>query len=275
MYSFRHFINEKMMIFGKSSYPKFGNVVILAGGAGSGKGFQKSNLLGIEGKSIDVDALKELAVKSQKFAERVKAETGYDLKSFDMRKPENVSKLHEILSDVYNIVKGNERALFASVLAAAPDRKPNLIFDVTLKSRSKLESITRNVQELGYDKQNIHIVWVVNKIDVAIEQNKNRSRVVPDEILMDTHEGAALTMKNILDMGDGLKKYMDGTIYLSFNAVGVDTTLEKSKSGGKYVKDANYVKVKDQGKPQMSSKEIGDDVYDKIKQYVPKIDGWA
>lgn len=192
-----------------------------------------------------------------------------------MRKPENVSKLHEILSDVYNIVKGNERALFASILAAAPDRKPNLIFDVTLKSRSKLESITRNVQELGYDKQNIHIVWVVNKIGVAIEQNKNRSRVVPDEILMDTHEGAALTMKNILDMGDGLKKYMDGTIYLSFNAVGVDTTLEKSKRGGKYVKDANYVKVKDQGKPQLSSKDIGDDVYEKIKQYVPKVEGWS
>lgn len=275
MYSFKHFITEKMMVFGKSTYPKFGNVVILAGGAGSGKGFQKSNLLGIEGKSLDVDALKELAVKSNKFAQRVKDETGYDLKSFDMRKPENVSKLHEILSDVYNIVKGNERALFASILAAAPDRKPNLIFDVTLKSRSKLESITRNVQELGYDKQNIHIVWVVNKIGVAIEQNKNRSRVVPDEILMDTHEGAALTMKNILDMGDGLKKYMDGTIYLSFNAVGVDTTLEKSKRGGKYVKDANYVKVKDQGKPQLSSKDIGDDVYEKIKQYVPKVEGWS
>jgi hypothetical protein len=55
------FISEALITFGKSAYPKFGNIVILAGGAGSGKGFQKNNLLGIEGTNIDVDAIKELA----------------------------------------------------------------------------------------------------------------------------------------------------------------------------------------------------------------------
>ena len=33
-------LQEKLITFGKKAYPKFGNVVILAGGAGSGKGFQ-------------------------------------------------------------------------------------------------------------------------------------------------------------------------------------------------------------------------------------------
>lgn len=275
MFSFSKFLSEKLITFGKSAYPKFGHVVIIAGGAGSGKGFQKSNLFGIEGKTLDVDALKELAIKSNKFAAKVKEETGHDLKSFDLRVPENVSKMHEILSNVFNIVKSNEKTLFASILAAAPDRKPNLIFDVTLKNRSKLESITRNVKELGYDSKNIHIVWVVNKVDVAIEQNQKRSRVVPEEILMDTHEGAALTMKNILDMGDKLRQYMDGSIYLTFNAVGVDTEVKKSGRGGSYVKDANYFKVKEQGKPQMSSSDLSDEILKKIKDYVPKVNTWS
>lgn len=272
---YRQLLIEKLITFGGKAYPKFGNVVLLAGGAGSGKGFVKDRLLGIEGKTFDVDALKEMAIKSKKFAEKVKQETGHDLKTFNLKVPENVSKIHEILADVYGITKKSQLTTFASVLTADSERKPNLIFDVTLKDLSKLESVSRNVQSLGYDKKNIHIVWVVNDVNVAIEQNKNRSRVVPDEILMATHEGAALTMKKILDMGSKLSKYMDGDIYFAFNKVGVDTDLQKSDKGGSFIKDANYVKMKERGKTQMSSKDISKDLLNKIKSYVPKIDLWG
>lgn len=274
MISFKDFITEKLMTFGKQAYPKFGNVLILAGGAGSGKGFQLSHLVGLEGKTLDVDALKQLAIKSTVFAKKVKDETGHDLKTFDLKNPDNVGKLHDILNSVYNVPDKNQNTLFQSILTAAPERKPNLIFDVTLSSMSKLESITRNVLELGYDKLNIHIVWVVNDIEVAAAQNQKRSRVVPDEILLGTHEGAALTMKKILDMDDKLKKYMDGDIYLTFNKVGTDTTVSKSKTGGSFVKDANYIRVKKQGKPQMNSNDISDEILQKIKDYVPKTNTW-
>lgn len=262
------------MVFGRSAYPKFGNIVILAGGAGSGKGFQKDKLLGIEGKSMDVDALKELAIKSTKFAQKVKDETGHDLKSFDLKKPENVSKLHEILSSVYNITGKADKAFFASVLAAPEDRKPNIIFDVTLKDMGKLESISRNVSELGYDKKNIHLVWIVNDFEVAIKQNQGRSRVVPEEILLATHEGAAITMKRILDMGDKLRKYLDGTIYLSFNKAKVDTEMAASEKGGTYITKANYIQVKKQGSAQLSSDNLEQSIKDKIKAYVPDTKTW-
>ena len=45
---------EALITFGGKAYPKFGNVVIMAGGAGSGKGFVKDNLVGIEGFTFDV-----------------------------------------------------------------------------------------------------------------------------------------------------------------------------------------------------------------------------
>ena len=37
---------EKLITFGGKAYPKFGNIVIMAGGAGSGKGFVKDKLVG-------------------------------------------------------------------------------------------------------------------------------------------------------------------------------------------------------------------------------------
>ena len=267
-------ISEKLMIFGGRAYPKFGNVVLIVGGAGSGKGFQLDMLVGIEGKVFDVDALKMLAIKSNIFATRVKEETGHDLKQFDLKIPENVSKIHEILANVYGTTKKAEQLAFTSILAATADRKPNLIFDVTMKDLSKLESISRNVSELGYTKENIHIVWVVNDIEVAVKQNKERNRIVPEEILMATHEGAAMTMKKLLDMGSKLEKYMNGDIYLSFNKLEVDTELVKSKSGGNCIKKADYVKVKEQGRAQKSSAELDQRIIDKIKEYTPDMNTW-
>jgi len=35
---FNEYLLEKLITFGGKAYPKFGNVVILAGGGGSGKG---------------------------------------------------------------------------------------------------------------------------------------------------------------------------------------------------------------------------------------------
>jgi len=281
------------MVFGRKTYPRFGQIIILGGGAGSGKGFQLGSLLGVEGKVFDVDALKKLSVSAPRFAQRVKAETGHDINSFDMRDPNSVFKLHEILADVYNIPHKSQQATFASILTAAPDRKPNLIFDVTLKDLKKLADISRNAHELGYEKQNIHLVWVVNDINTAKLQNLTRDRVVPEEILVGTHEGAALTFKKILDMGDKLQQYMDGDIYFSFNNKGIDTkitqsTLAPSQKGkfsigspkldgaprGSWVSKADYVKVKDQGKPQKPSTQLSTEIVQKIREYTPQINTW-
>lgn len=70
---------EKLITFGGKAYPNFGNVVIMAGGTGSGKGFVLSNLVGLEGKVMDVDALKTATSKSKLIQKRVKAKTGMDV----------------------------------------------------------------------------------------------------------------------------------------------------------------------------------------------------
>ena len=280
MQSFKQFceqalqIDEKLITFGKRPYPNFGQIVILAGGAGSGKGFVLNTLLGIEGNVLDVDALKALAIGSTKLAARIEQETGVNIKDLNLNDSENVKKMHEILADVYGITKANQQRIFTGALAAPEERKPNLIFDVTLKDIAKLETITRNAQNLGYKKNNIHVVWVLNDVEMAKQQNLERDRVVPSEILLTTHEGAAITMARIMNMGSSLTNYLNGDMYIVFNKRGEDTTTISSPNGGMYILDANYLQVKKKGKRIMNASDLTDEIRNKIRDYTPDTPVW-
>jgi hypothetical protein len=269
-------LTEKLITFANKAYPKFGNVIIMAGGAGSGKGFVKDKLVGAEGFTFDVDELKKLSARTPAIIKKVKDELDIDLPLLgrDMRNPENVSKMHEIIGDYLNLDNKRMQAFYSSVITAHPDRKPNIIFDVTLKDLRKLQNITRQIKNIGYDPKMIHIVWVVNDIEVAVAQNAARARKVPVEILVNTHRGAAQTMGDIINMGNDLGKYMDGDIVFAFNKVGVDQELDVSRSGGSYIKDSNYFYVKKSGKPVQSMANMSRELKAKIQSYVPKGVDW-
>ena len=127
MQKFNHFITEqdlientaqdlmeKLITFGGKAYPKFGNIVVMAGGAGSGKGFILSNLVGIEGKTFDVDELKKLASKTPAIQKRVKDELGVDIfkLSQDLKDPKNVEKLHDIIGNYLKTDKSKEKLFY-------------------------------------------------------------------------------------------------------------------------------------------------------------------
>ncbi len=280
MLTFRDFVKESfsdlseaLITFAGQAYPKFGNVIILAGGAGSGKGFVKDKLIGAEGYNFDVDELKSLSMRTPKIAEKIKSEFGVDPSKLDLKKPDDVAKLHEIVGDALQLDDKRKQALFASIMTAHSDRKPNLIFDVTLKDLRKLQNITRQVKTLGYDNEKIHIVWIINDIEIAKKQNAERERQVPVEILVNTHRGASHTMHDIVNMGNDLKKYMDGDIVFAFNKVKVDSDVAKSDRGGMYIKDAKYFYVKRAGKP-VDEDKLTADIRAKIASYVPPSASW-
>ena len=270
-------IIEKLITFAKKAYPKQGNLLILAGGAGSGKGFILNNLVGLEGKVFNVDDLKSLSIKTPKIIARVKKEFGIDLSKVDLTKSDDVAKLHDIIGNEMDLANKQQKAFFANVIAQKPNAKPNVIFDVTLKDLRKLQNIARMAEAIGYDKKNVHIVWVINDIEVAKVQNLDpkRGRVVPIEILVNTHRGASQTMLDIMKMGTSLKKYMDGDIVFAFNKINVDSDLQKSKAGGSFIKKADYFYVKRSGKPATKFSDIGDNILKKIQAYVPNANTWS
>ena len=147
--NYKELINEKLITLGKSPYPKFNTVVIMAGGAGSGKGFIKNKLLGVEGLTFDVDALKQLSMRTPVIIQKAKDKTGVDIDKLDLKNPENTSLIHGIISDVLGLDKSKLNSMYLSILTAPNDRKPNLIFDVTLKDLYKLENLTRDIKKIG------------------------------------------------------------------------------------------------------------------------------
>ncbi len=260
----------------------------------SGKGFIIQNLLGMEGKVFDVDELKRMVFKLADFPAIVKA-TSEDLfasgeikkryKPSDIIRNPKALRNSEIVRIVHEATRRmgikdkKESAFFQSVEFMPPEKKPNIIFDVTLASYTKLINITNDISRLGYDKKNIHIVWVVNDVKVAMKQNQERDRVVPEDILFDTHKGAATTMADIISNSKKTRKYMDGSIFLAFNKRGVDAEVvvtDKGSFSGKKtgektitITKANYIKVKEPGK-DVNLSSITSEVQDKIIKYVPK-----
>jgi hypothetical protein len=307
-------ITEQMITLGGKAYPKFGNVVIMAGGGGSGKGFILGSLLGMEGKVFDVDELKKLASKAPKIVKTAKDEYGVDIQKLasNLGNPQNVSDLHDVFGGApakslggktgMNVGGRKEALMFASIIAAPAERKPNLIFDTTLANPGKLKSLAEQLTNLGYERKNIHIVWVVQDLKVAYALNKKRERMVPLVALFGTHKGAATTMKEVMKMGEGLSKMIDGDIVLVFNKVemkaedkpvlgpsaGKDSELIKSTlpkksvfgrkpSTGSYIAkgSATIEYIKNQGETIKTLDQFKAGILDKIKAYVPRDSGWV
>lgn len=284
-------VNEALIQLSIGKENQFGNVVILAGGAGSGKGFTLSNLIDIQGKVLDVDALKQNVLDNAKLREKIQKEKGIDISQFDLRNPSDVGKLHLLIANDMGLDERRENALFASIMSAHPERKPNLVFDVTLKDMKKFHEIMGHCEMLGYDKKKIHIVWVMNDVDMAIQQNATRSRVVPHEILLKTHQGASQTVADILKWDEGVKGKMDGKIVISFAKAGVDVIAVKGeeqensqfvrldkkgrvkKEKPVYIKQANYWIVKEQGKSPKKWEDIEEQIKRTVQEYAKTAGG--
>jgi len=259
----KQFITEDLITFGNGR-PNYDQVVILAGGTGVGKGFVLNNLIGIHGKVFDVDQLKSLGIRSKLIRDKVLKMTGRDISELDLHNPDDVSFLHIVFKELGIADKQVENLLNAMV---GRENKPNLIFDVTLANLSKLEYISKQVTDFGYSKENIHIIWVINDIEVAREQNKNRERNVSEAMFAQIHDQVFLSLKNILTGRFPVLDYMNGDFYIVFNQKNVDTEMTFSPNGGKYVSKTNYIKIKPKGKSMKTLDEITRAVIDKIILY--------
>lgn len=280
-------LEEALITLGGRTYPKHNTILILQGGAASGKDFILDKLIGIEGKVFDVDRLKELAVQSELLARKIKEETGTDIKNLNFKNPEDVGLLHGILNDMYQLKNKADQTFFNSVAQAHPDRKPNVIFNVTGKSLKHFDRVREFAENFGYRKEDVHVVWVLDDVKASIQKNLKRSRTVPEDILIETHQGASITSKKLLTMGRQISKYMDGDYWIVLNKMFVDSEVVRSRedrkgvalpsreqSKGHYIKRANYFRLKEQGDAPRPLDTIKEAFMEKVRRYVPSIDTW-
>jgi len=261
------YLQEKLLLIQNSA--NYGQAVFLAGGAGSGKGFALSNFLeGNKFKVRDVDEWKKSFIKLAQLSNKYS-----EVKNLDLTNPKDVFFLHNFLTNK-NIKEKTLDLLLRDIHEA---RLPNILFDVTLADISKLRPNFEDLQRVGYKQENIHIVWVLTNYAIAVKNNKSRERIVPDDILLSTHEGSATTMYNMIT-NNNLPKGMNGGIYVILNNLKhtIYYTDEKgnkilNSQGKSIIKDFKYITIKKPGKP-IRNDAIFTDLYNWIINNVPKTD---
>ena len=236
-------IDEKLITF--SNRAPYGQIVFMAGGAGSGKGFAIDNFIDSAGFKVrDVDEMKKAVGKldqlgkfsvdkwykkyGKKLSDKPKGGglspkahveefvlgKGLSISdiSKDLKNPNNVASLHYIVDSM-----GLKDKWLISMLSGKDNKEtlPNLLFDITAKKVSALTDVIKPLIANGYDSKNIHLIWVLADFHVAIKANKDRDRMVPEDILLQTHEGAGKTMWEI--MTKILPKGLNGRIDVILN----------------------------------------------------------
>ena len=152
-----------------------------------------------------------------------------------------------------------------------------MIYANRAKDINKMVQISELVQKHGYKKENIHLVWIVTDFKIALEQNSERDRKVPEDILKFTHIGANNTMYDIIHEYNKYKAYLDGDIWIIPNKRGIDNTFYQSKtSSGKtlfVLEKYKKIKLKTAGKELSISdinKQLSSEIKEKLNEYTPK-----
>jgi len=284
---------EKQILYNNGA--KYGQIVFLAGGAGSGKGFAVQHFMqGSEFKIRDVDELKIAFQKldalgkfttqdlldkygakiSEKDKELIKKElTDKNLKmgQLNLKTPTHVYILHVLIraTDVKN------KTLDLMLAGAEKGQLPNLIFDSTFKEVSDMTDVLPKLFAAGYEPKNIHVSWVLTNYQIAIKNNKSRARVVPEDILLATHAGAAQTVYNLVTTA--MPPTVQGGIYVILNNPEntifiVDPQTNKAykdKKGNPVIKDFKYLVLKEPGKPAKKELDVKKQLLTWIKDNVP------
>lgn len=266
MLTFSQYLEEKLIMYQQGK--KYGQIVFLAGGAGSGKGFAISNFMEKEKFKIrDVDEWKKSFMKMADLQGKFP-----EIKGLNLKNPKDVYKMHMWVKK--NGVK--DKSLDLLLRDANSDRLPNIMFDITMKDASDIGDVIPKLKEAGYDSNNIHLTWVLTNYAVAIVNNRNRARVVPEDIMLLSHEGAA---KNMYDVVKGnLPRGLNGGVRVVLNnrentIPYVDPETKKplrTIHGEMIIKDFTYLTFKKEGKTIAPEADVKKELLGWISVNVPK-----
>ena len=151
--------------------PGIFKAVFTAGGPGSGKSYTASTLFGIPDKMpfVSADGLK--GVNSDSAFETYLAQAGLsaDLGSLDPKDMEKAMAL-----------RGKAKRVTAARMQEYINGKLGMLIDGTGKNYPKIEKMYKMLQQQGYDN---YMVFVNTSLEVALERNSKRDRVVPEDIV--------------------------------------------------------------------------------------------
>ena len=222
-------LDEKIMVY--NNRKPYGQVVFLAGVAGSGKGFASKHFLDREMFKVrDVDKMKkQLQILNRlgkldidgilkKYGKNIPASEienirsiqaqGFQLRNLNLKQPNHVTALHMLVKAM-----GIKDSSLETLLVGKnnPETLPNIMFDITAKKVTDISGVIPKLEKAGYKSENIHLTWILTNFVTAMENNKTRERMVPEDTLLKTHEGASNTVWGLVTkaMPKGLNGRVD------------------------------------------------------------------
>lgn len=284
---------EKLIMYNNGK--RYGQIVFLAGGAGSGKGFAINKFMeGDKFKVRDVDELKlafqkldnigkittdqllkkygdKLSVNDKDLVQKELIDKDITLSQLDLKNPTHVYILHILVR-----ATGAKNKTLDLILDNAKEGiLPNILFDTTFADMDDMNTYIPMLLKIGYKSTDIHVTWILTNYEIAIQNNAKRSRVVPQDILLKTHRGAAKTVVSLVRTG--FPREINGGIYVVLNNPENTMFIVNPKTGEHYrdikgnkvVGDFMYLTLKRPGKQITNDAEVKKQLYAWIKDNVP------
>ena len=161
MRKFQQYITEG--VYDPSIFKAF----FLGGGPGSGKSWVSKSALGGMGlKVIDSDGAFESKLRKEKLTLNFAAHDDKEIIARDK-------------------IRSRAKQIAGMQLGMALEGRLGIIIDSTARDVEKISGQAQNLRAIGYD---IHMVFVNTTLEVALDRNRSRPRVLPDAIVIQSHK---------------------------------------------------------------------------------------
>ena len=220
--------------------------VFMAGGPGSGKSFTAMEIFGIDKKtkaSFSHSGLK--TVNSDTAFEKGMKDNGINPKDLARIEKEDAELWDKITGSGPDTIRSNAKEITKKQKAFYEAGRLGMIIDGTGHDFGKIKKNKKKAEDLGYD---CYMVFVNTSLEVAQERNKNRDRVLPEDLLA----------KSWKDVQDNLGKFqglfgnnftiVDNTVYKPIDKQvqkAVDRFVRKpiyNRIGKKWIETARALK---------------------------------
>ena len=200
---------EQMIIEGVDD-PGILKCIFMAGGPGSGKSFTAMEIFGIDKKlksSFSSTGLK--SVNSDSAFEKGLKDNGID--------PRKLADIEKNDAELWNKIANNDDSIRNKAKALTKKQKSfyeagrlGMIIDGTGHVYNKIQKNKKYAESLGYDT---YMVFVNTSLEVARERNKNRDRVLSDELLTKSWNDVQNNLGKFQNLFGSSFRIVDYTVY--------------------------------------------------------------
>jgi predicted kinase len=282
-----HKLNEELELLKKEMFiemitegvddPGILKCVFMAGGPGSGKSYAAKEIFGV-GKdltqSFSASGLK--LVNSDTAFEKGLKDNGINPKELGIIEKEDPELWDKITKGDASI-RGKAKALTQKQQNFYEAGRLGMIIDGTGDEVQKIKKKMEHAKSLGYD---CYMVFVNTSLEVALERNRNRDRVLPDSLVTEIWKACQNNLGAFQTMFSGNFVIVDNTVYKPINKSvqkAIDAFVRKplyNPIGKKWVANARALKkakLIEQETPKLTSL-IGEVSYDfRAKRFLDAI----